>query len=209
MPQSYDLTDSDTVKAFARVRRADADADPRITLLISAFSKAIGRYTGRQWLGKAHGINAGTEVATAKTYSYDGNGYLSLAPYEARDITQVKLDGKVITATAAGEQMESDEYVAEPRQKTTEATFLYLLLPRLEEKDTPHAVEVTAKWGIWAVDPDVELACLHAVADAYRNPEGVAQRDIGDGLTLGEDADENGGSLPRAARALLTPFRRP
>ena len=207
--KTYDLTTTATANVFARIKRADSEAAIRVPILVSAMSKAIGRYTQRQFIGlndptaPGGAIDVGAEVA--RRYEYDGSGYLSLAPYEARSISAITLDGDALTERATGGALDSDEYLPRPLMQTPEGTYLSLALP---ESNCGSIVEVTGLWGIVDVPADVELACLHAVSDGYRNPEGVPSRSIGDGLILGEDSDE-GGSLPRAARALLSPLCRP
>jgi hypothetical protein len=71
-------------------------------------------------------------------------------------------------------------------------------------------VVIVGKWGMTAVPADVELACLIAVADMYRNPEQVSSRGSGD-FTMSELAVNPGSeeSLPPGARRLLDPFVRP
>ena len=205
----HDLTTVETAKAFARIKRADSTSDLRLPILISAMSRAIGRYTQRQFVGLNHPTSDGgpvdTAVEVARRFAYDGSGYLSLAPYEARSISSVTLDGDALTEYTTGSDLDSDEYAPRPLQQTPEGTYLSLML---FETNADAIVEVTGLWGIVDVPEDVELACLHAVSDAYRNPEGVPSRSIGDGLVVGEDSEE-GGSLPRAARALLSPLCRP
>lgn len=123
-----------------------------------------------------------------------------------------------------------------PRQQTPDGTYLWISLPSLkgpraganmigiEQMPTSQLVEgfpippvyfeievsVSGYWGVGAAPADVELACLIAVANQYRDPEGFATRQIGD-LSFSEVAevgDVVGRSLPPDARALLGPYRR-
>lgn len=209
-PKPTDLTDAATLRAFRPIKRDDDATTARIELLVSAMSNAVRRYTQRQFLGK--GVALGADEPTARTFVYDGRGYLSLAPLEAREVVSVTLDGVELEPLVGGQALGTSSYLAHPPQQTPEGTYLYLDLPELAAHtctvDRPRLVTVTAKWGVDEVPDDVELAVLHAVADAYGNPEGAAQRNLGDGLVLQEDADDSGGSLPRAARALLAPLVR-
>lgn len=206
-PKPTDLSDETTLRAFRPIKRDDAATTTRIELLVSAMSNAVRRYTQRQLLGKESGVDP--EATTVKRFVYDGSGYLSLAPHEARSIESVELDGDVLEVLAGGETIGSSRYLPEPAQQTPEGTYLYLTLPEMAcAAGRFRIVDVTAAWGIVDLPDDVELAVLHAVADAYGNPEGAAQRSLGDGLVLQEGDDMSGGSLPRAARALLAPLVR-
>lgn len=206
-PKATDLTDEATLRAFRPIKRTDAQTTARIELLVSAMSNAVRRYTQRDFLGKVSGVDPA--ATSAKRFVYDGSGYLSLAPFEARTITAVTLDGDALTLLAGGETIGETRYLPEPAQQTPEGTYHYLTLPeRSAVRGRVRIVEVTAAWGIVNMPDDVELATLHAVADAYGNPEGAAQRNLGDGLVLQEGDDMSGGSLPRAARALLAPLVR-
>lgn len=218
--KSYDLTDLETAKSFARVKRADSEADVRLPKLISGASLAIIRYTRREFVGlndaNAEDGVVDVEAFETREFEYDGSGYLSLAPYEAREIESVTLDGRYLEEIVVGAtQIGSASFVPSPRQKSTEGTFFSLRLPKVRIRDhrgssfeAVSLVEVAAKWGIVGVPEDVELACLHAVAAEYRNPEGMPQRTIGDGLQITEDVGD-GSALPRKSRQLLSPFIRP
>lgn len=187
----YALTTVDRVKWQVRKKTADATQDNYLAFLIAAYSRTIGRFVDRQFLG----IDPGSLTATsAKSFSYDGSGYLSLSPYEAREIVSVSIDGVAVDA---------DKRHGLPRQKTTEGTFLSLELPT--KSDTTTVVEVVAKWGIAEVPEDAELACITAVAERYRSPEG-GRTVTNDGLDLDESADA--GALPPGARKLLAGLMR-
>lgn len=205
MTKTSDLTDDATLRAFRPIRNTQEATTTRIALLISAMSSAIRRYTQREFLGKNLGEGFNPDATETRTFAYDGSGYLSMAPFEARAITTVQLEGDELEAVTGSDSVGSTRYLAQPPQKTTEGTYLYLTLPTIQScRDRDLLVEVTAKWGIVDLPDDVELAALHAVADAYGNPEGAASRNLGDGLILEEGNDEASGSLPRASRALLS-----
>jgi hypothetical protein len=192
----------------------------RLQLLINSYSSAIRSYTRRQFF---------PETAVTRKFRYEGSGYISLAPYELRAVTTLTLytdfpQSSWVVLNAQSATVESD-YRLEPRNKTLEGTYLWLVLPELGQfsplvpepivSRRPKASEVTlaGDWGCAAVPADVELACLIAVANGYRNPEGFATRSLG-GLSFSENVeaamtgDETGMALPRDARALLAPFRR-
>lgn len=176
-----------------------------LTILINGFSSAIHRYTQREFKPK-------TSSPETRTFSYDGGGYLTLGPYEARTITAV-----VVYANDDGERtLLVTEWKGRPRQKSLVCgTFLWLEMPTfsLPHCDLSMDVEVTGDWGAAAVPAEVELACLVAVANAYQRQEDFQPRvmdeieisEVGEGGVPGED---NRFALPRSARRLLDPFKR-
>lgn len=196
------LVDLPTAQKYVRGSKTTSkDDDLVLTLLVNAYSRAIARYTGREFAPRSPGGQS--EGTLARTFAYDASGFLSLKPYEARDITAVKIDDETT-------DLPTTDYTLQPRNKTTESTYLWLDLPKRGSK-----VTVTGKWGVGdaastAIPNDVVLACLIAVADAFRNPESFATRSLGE-LTFTEEVGapaDGGGSLPLGARRLLYPYRR-
>lgn len=212
--KSYDLTTVDMAKAFARIKRADTDADTRLPKIVSGVSRMIARYTRRQFVGmndaqSEDGV-VDVDLVETKTFEYDGEGYLSLEPYEAREIVSATLNGRTLTLLQPGERMSTTTYSPSPRAKTREGTYWSLRLPKTNTcrpGGYEDLVEIEAKWGIVGVDEDLELAALHAIAAEYRNPEGMPQRTIGDGLQITED-EGDGSALPRKSRQILSGFMR-
>jgi hypothetical protein len=195
--------------------------EDRIQQLINSYSRAIRLYTGRQFLP--------TEDAASKRYRYEGNGFLSLAPFELRSVTSVTLytdlpQSSWVVLAAQSATVES-QFRLEPRNGTPEGTYVWMTLPEIgmfsplvpepivTRRGRGSEVTIAGNWGAGAVPADVELACIIAVANGYRNPEGFATRSMGP-LAFSENmepvvlSDEAGQSLPRAARALLGPYRR-
>jgi hypothetical protein len=191
----------------------DEEADDRVflTMLINGFSGAIARYTSREFKPQT--------AAAARTFAYDGNGFLSLAPYEARTVSSV-----VVFAGEPGERaLGASEWRGRPRQKSLVCqTYLWLALPVFElpnysltsyPSSRDMDVRVTGDWGAAAVPAEVELACLVAVANAYQRQEDFKPRvldeieisEVDAGGVAGED---NRYALPRSARRLLDPFKR-
>lgn len=217
--QTYDLTDLEMVKAFGGIPTTGArpNQDTKLGLLISAFSRAIGRYCDRQFLGKAW--DGDVDATSTISFGYDGNGWLSFSPWEPREIESVTLDGKSLPLyDPTAPEMET--YSLLPLQKTTESTYLGVNLPQRERHGQLAVgsygtvfvgsgyvgqVDVVAKWGIVGVPEDVELATCISVLDAFRNPEGAASRAMGD-FNMVEA--QGGGNIPAAARALLGPLQR-
>jgi hypothetical protein len=222
-PKPYALT---TVEAFFR-HLGGAPADPngleadRAQQLINAYSRAVIGYTKRQFKPREEGVD--------KKFAYTGNGYLSLAPFEATAITTVTLytdlaeDSWLELASQSPTQAAS--WRANPRNKSEQGTYWSITLPELGRyhpyleapwpaNNFEFEVTVNADWGVddEELPDDLELAVWIAVANAWRNPEQFRQRSLGplsasdyDGFVPGT---EEGLSLPRASRALLTRFRR-
>ncbi len=199
---------------------SEVEDDDFLELLINSYSVACARYCSRQFTPERDGPNQGDDLLedVVKTFAYDGSGFLSLAPYEAREITAVKLytDLATVDQVTLLEQSgtQESEYRKEPRQRTGLGTYLWLAVPTFDlawaSRGNRREVSVTGSWGAEAgrVPPDVELACLIAVANAYRNPADMAAAAVG-GMDMTEFPEDTQQSLPRASRALLTPYRRP
>src|SRR6266540_2946945 len=84
---------------------------------------------GTRWPLKSDAVATGV----AKTFRYDGNGYLSLAPYEVRTVTAVVMGSDLPTAQqvtlAVGDANTEAEFRLEPAAKTILGTYLWLVLP--------------------------------------------------------------------------------
>jgi hypothetical protein len=193
--------------------------------LINAYSAAIRRYIKRQLLP--------SEDGTEKTFAYTGNGFLSLAPFEARAINAVTLHTDLAESAwvvlANQSPTQEAQWRAGPRHRSEQGTYWYLQIPELgpyhpyydepitslTRRNLGYQVTVDADWGVAAesdVPDDVELALWIACANAWRNPEGYQSRRLGP-LAATDYQDwvpgtEEGLSLPRASRALLSGYRR-
>lgn len=204
------LTNLTAVKrSLGREGIVDADGDARITLYIAAYSRAIAAYCDRVFIA---------EDGVARIYRYDGSGYLNLAPYELRGTpTLLEFDSD----QSAPYTVAVTDYRLEPRGGDhLTGTYLWLSLPTLNRGAWPgnlstpldREVRVTGDWGPTSVPADVELACVIACTNAYRNPAGFVTARSG-GMDFGEedfgnDAPGAGLSLPQDARAILGPYRR-
>ena len=190
--------------------QAATDDTALLELAINGVSEAIIRYTEREF-------HAADDTTRTFEYLPHERGYLDLAPYELRTIDTVTIGGEAVTLSAGAG---GGGYVPLPRNQTREGTYTYLTLrgfysigstdaiyaPLLATRD----VVIVGDWGMAAVPADVELACLIAVSDLYRNPEQVSTRGSGD-FSITELATSPGSdeSLPPGARRLLDPFVRP
>lgn len=190
-------------------------ADDLLPILINGVSDAVCGYTGRQFIP--------AEDAADKVFRYDGSGYLSLSPYEARAVTAVVLYSDLaaaswLTLTNQSASQEA-EWRAEPRHRSRAGTFLWLTLPEVGEfaavnaddlgirRARGHQVTVTGDWGIGSVPGDVRLATLITVSHWYRNPEAFQSRNFaGEGIV--DAVEEAEAWLPGAARGFLERYRR-
>lgn len=208
---SYALTTAQKARSYVKRVPTDNSADPLLETLINAYSKAIINYVEREFKPK-------TDDAT-RVFRYDNGGYLSLAPYDLRSVTTVTLYSDLPTSSQDVLDPQSDtiesEYRLEPRQGTPEGTYLWMVLPNVTRSAWRRArvgqVSILGNWGMNETPADVELACLIAVANSYRNPEGFASRSLGElSFTEADTAAAVGGaqSLPPDARALLGPYKR-
>lgn len=189
-----------------------------LELLVGSLSTAVQRYTGRQFMP--------SETGVAKTFRYDGGGYLSLEPYEARAVTSIVLYSDLPTSAqvtlATQSSTQQADYRLEPRAKTIVGTYLWIALPvfdaswqwgptggnaRVNADTTERQVTVTGDWGVGSVPADVELATLIAVAHLYRNWSDFGTAQMG-ADQFSEPPEVEPFALPRASRALLTPYRR-
>lgn len=193
-----------------RVIGTASDDDIRmVTIEINSVSDAITRLTQREFFPTNSAV---------RTFEYLGNsrGYLDFAPYDLRDVSSITLGGQALTASAgAGD----GDYVPFPRNQTLEGTYTYMAIrgyyrlgsellqaPVLDTRD----VVITGDWGMAAIPPAANRACLIAVCDLYRNPEQADSRGSGD-FQITEEPRAAGadGLLPTGALDLLETFMRP
>lgn len=201
-------TDALTTVALARAFLRDSAADTTLLeTLINGMSRACRLYCRRQF--------APTETAAAHLFRYDGGGMLDLSPHDLRTVTSVVVgtDLADVDEVAIDLQTSTQQagYRLEPRQGTVDGTYLRMSLPVYRPLPPHHyQVTVTGDWGMAAVPGDVQLACLMAVSNAYRNPEAFTSRQLGEfGIVEGAPQDIAGQALPTGARNLLKPYRRP
>jgi hypothetical protein len=224
------------VRGFVFRDPLDNRQDRELVERINEYSRAVMRYTGREWLPQT--------TAATRSFSYDGGGFLSFAPFEARTVTSVSLftdqpSVGQVTLTAPGGSVEG-QWRLFPPNKSEEGTYFGIDLPMLGR--TPRFVDgdpwwgtgwsfpsvyfrgrtnatVTGDWGVATslagVPSDVQLAVKIAIKDAYTNPAGFSSGDISGGGSFTEEPIDSGAgssvqfaNLPYEARALLEPYRR-
>lgn len=196
------------------------DKDDVLTRYINAYSTVIRRYCGRQFFPDPLFVDD-EDTADPVTYmfTYDGNGFLSLQPFELREVE----DGGIVVIPSGADSgtvldPTKPEVTLEPRQRTEEGTYLWM---RLLQFDNPRAfpprmntgllstVQITGRWGMVAVPEDVETACLMSVEERFKNPTGA--RDVNSGaLHLSSYVPTRGmpPPLPPLAIAMLENVRR-
>jgi len=173
--------------------RGDEEDDDRlIAFYINAFSGQIQRYTRRQFLP--------LETATTKVFRYDGSNTLSLAPSEARSISEIRFNTD--QAVSAQQVITAASYRSEPRQKSESGTYLGLALPTTLVGSSNYwsdvQVSITGNWGAGIVPDAVQYVCAAEAANAYmrasqRAPRGVTAEDF-----LGPDI----GPFPLSRRSM-------
>jgi hypothetical protein len=210
-----------TVEAVREVLRLPAGKDTeKLQRLINSTSRAMIDFTGRQFLPLEPG-DGPPETTVVKTFTYDGRGFLNLEPYEAREITAVGVRGDTGPAWSLSDLT---DWWAGPPEMTPEGTYLWLSLPEMASSrfalpsanlDRPWQqsgvwrVDVTGRWGAGVVPLPIEDGVIESVANRYRNPEGFARRQLGEGdFTPFADPAAQGVNLTPAARQLAGPYRR-
>jgi hypothetical protein len=208
------LTDVESLRAWL----GEEDA-PEAALIdaINGVSRQIRQYLGRQLVP--------LEEDVTKRFVYDGGGILDLLETELRSAAPtITLYSDMPTSEqvvlSAADASSEAEYRLEPRGGTPEGTYLWVVLPRLQPKtvttssyavdreDKLIEVSITGDWGAGVVPGDVKLAANIAAADAFRNPEGVEQRQLGQGMLSADQDDEYAFGLSKRVRGILRPYRR-
>jgi hypothetical protein len=183
------------------IRSTERDQDIAIAEAINSYSQAINDYCNRRFKP--------TETAATHTFTYEGKTYLGLAPYEIRTATTIVLYSDQPSASQwTLSSTPPADYTLMPREKSILNTYTWLELPRLGYYRCA-AVAITGDWGPAAVPSAVERACLIAVANNFRSPEGFASRQLGPLAVqeFPELTETPGQSLPPDSRALLGPYR--
>lgn len=190
-----DLCTLEDVRLFLGKDDSDTSQDAVIASLISRASLAIMRDCQREF--------APASSSAARVFRYSTPGRMSLAPYEARTVTNVRMDSdqaSPVTLTAS-------QYRLWP-VPAPDGTYLTLLFDGTEGSSASawrdRVVEVTGTWGMAAVPEDVRHACVVTAATWFR-------RDVAAFSTtfkLDEDRVERPEVLPAQVRGLLDRYRR-
>ena len=162
-----------------------------IASLINAYSVLAQTFMQRELLP----ITDDAEPDVVRVFEYDGDGILSLAPYEAREVSAVVLHADRPAENqlllVEGWSTASFSWYAEPRERTTEGTIIALSVPRTRRWTD---VSVAGKWGAGIVPADVKHAVEAECANSFwasrvripQNPEESAylpSRNVGIALS--------------------------
>jgi hypothetical protein len=191
------------LREFVKGTVLDSSADDKLEFRANEYTAAIMTYTNREWMPLTTG--------QARTFWYDGRGYLSLAPYDARTITSIVMYTNFPTASQVtlvnGSSTVQAEWYGHVNPRLN--TYQWLELPITNVRCQ---VTVTGNWGIGTIPEDVKLALKIAVRNAVENPTGYQTSSYGEFnfAEAGpiEAAGRSGGNLPPEARALLAPYKR-
>jgi hypothetical protein len=219
------LVDAATAAAYIDIAVPAGGSQDETNLygLINGVSRSIRKYTERVFTPERTGPLQSDPIATGvvKTFDYDGAPYLKLRPFEPRTITAVSL----IAASDTGSPTtltSNRDFLAMPRNKTEEGTYLWLQILNLTfpslasfvsgyDTDIPrrgyprnisggYAVAVTGDWGMAAIPDDVAQAALITIDEEWTNPGDFEQRDVGDITAIESPAPT------RALGGYSTPF---
>lgn len=181
--------------------------DERLNLLIPASEDAVEGYCAREF--------SPTEDQE-REFVYDGNGFLTLDPYELRSITTITWDALSVAGTF--EDVATSDYRL--RGRTKQGTYLWLGLARIRRYGEPlfdplprnlsdAVVKITGDWGCATVPSQVITATLIVVTNQLENPSSAAARSVGgvefqEGTPGGIDSPH----IPDDAKGWLEPLRR-
>lgn len=209
-----DLIDLNYLKTALGAPLTNSPKDARYLQAIAEASTAIRSYTERDF-------NT-TTVTEARTFDYDGSGYLDTD--DASVITGVTLLGQ---AGVNDYPLDSLQWRAMPPRRADAPVFYYLLLPGFDAHYAPSPemgftrnldvfaaegryhgfnaqFEVSGTWGWPAIPDDVKRATVWTAMTMHENPSAYVSESIeGYSRSIGfAPAD----SIPDRAKDLLAPY---
>lgn len=190
---STDLITLDDARAFLQKQAGQAAADEVLSDLISRASRVIQRHIELEV--------APATSSTARTFDWDGGTRLSLAPYVARTVTAVSLDG---TALDSAEW----RLMPNPARDGVYYTlhFDYTALQLGWSYFPNRLATVTGTWGFSEVPEELKQAACETVAAWYRGRVAGFTAQFEDS---GEQAAGRGPeALPLGAYRILEAWRR-
>lgn len=190
------LCDVPDVRAFLQKPEADTEQDEIIKSLCSAVGPVFANFCEREFEPPDN------DPELARTFEYRGGGYLSLAPFDLRELTQVRIDVDEDSPTV----LASEEFRLPAPTREGTATYIRLApyLIHSRSRWQQRLVEVTGKWGFAAVPADVKQAAIVTVAIWLK-------RDVSAFTTtfnIDEARIERPEALPGAAARMLFPYKR-
>jgi hypothetical protein len=192
---AQDLTTLANARSYLQKPTADTAQDPIISSLITRASVAIMRYAEREF--------APATSSATRTFEYRGGAFLSLAPYDLRTLSQIRID----TDESNPSTLTSSEYRLYPVEASDGTYTSVRLEPYLaysRARWQQRLVEVTGAWGFASVPADVEQWCLVTVGTWLK-------RDVSAFSTtfnLDESHMERPEALPAAVRGGLETYKR-
>jgi hypothetical protein len=194
-----DLCSVEDVREFIQKPDADTDQDGIIASLITRASLAITRYCDREFVTTSVG-------STARLFEADvssGSAFLSLAPYDLRTVTQIRIDTDLTPSI-----LSTDEYRLYPINKP-DGVYTSLRLQPLSFSTgrvmwPMRQVEITGTWGFPSVPVDVQHACLVTVSIWLKRDVQAFSRVF----NVDEGRLERPDAIPAAASAALQPYVR-
>lgn len=195
-----DLITSAEYKAAVGVTGTGADG--RIAAAITAASALIIREYEREFVKP-------NDTVTTRRFRVD-EGYVDLAPYDARTITAV-----VLHPESSAQTLASTAYRPEPLEQLDGVYRAIALSPNLG-LDSAHAldfgyalVDVTGTWGFPAVPDGVKRGCIETVRSIVQADPGAWAAVAAEGAARDFASQPVGTyAIPPAARPWLDPFRR-
>lgn len=183
------------VRAFLQKEEARTEQDEIIKSLCVAVGPVIGNYCEREFEPPG-------KEPLARTFEYRGGSYLSLAPYDLRKATSLRID----VDEAAPTVLTAEEWrLPTPTQHgTTTYVRLAPYLVHSRSRWQQRLVEVTGEWGFSAVPPEVKQAAIVTVAIWLK-------RDVSAFSTtfnLDEAHVQRPEALPIAVTRMLFPYKR-
>lgn len=191
-----DLCTTAEVRAFLQKPAADTAQDAIIAALITRASGTIHDFCQREFASDVSG-------STARTFEYRGGGFLDLAPYDARTVSQVKVDTDETSPTT----LQTTDWRLFPYPAADGVYTALRLAPSLAHSRArwqQRLVEVTGTWGFSAVPDEVKHHAIVTVAVWLR-------RDVAAFSTtfnVDEDRVERPEALPSSVRQGLNRWRR-
>jgi len=187
------LCEVEDVRGFLQKPEEDTEQDEQIQVLIVAVGSTIAQYCEREF-------ESAGDTVLARRFEYRGGGILSLAPFDLRELTEVRVD----VDTDSPVTLAADEVRLPP---SSSGTYTRLrLAPHLSRSGTNWAellVEVKGKWGFAEVPPNVKQAAILTVATWLRRDVSAFSTT----LRLEEDRLERPDALPTTAARLLDPYK--
>lgn len=204
----------------------DIDDDRKLEPTVNMVSRAITRYTQRQfWPEPAFVNKQDTAPSVAKIFRYNGDGYLSFAPYELRSLDPGGIKVYTDLPQTSWQTLQDQtptveaEYRLEPRNLTPENTYLWVALREMGEFGIVpvgmtgnvlnritrgHQVTITGRWGMVAPPEEAVGALLITVDALWKDPEGFATRSIA-GMSISALPFT---ALPAEAQSMLRALKR-